>query len=126
MLIPAYERISFEDFSIRAPYDAVWRANHVFDYATENPSEVRRNYSLATNPTADTGLRLNVRIATPPRGQDCKAGVGSSYVWNLKSGDTVKVFGPFGDFLVKDTTKEMVYLGGERHGPAPLPPLAPS
>jgi MocE subfamily Rieske [2Fe-2S] domain protein len=119
MLIPAYGKISFENFSIRAPFDTVWKANHVFDYATENHAEVRRNYSLATNPEKDTQLRFNVRIATPPRGQDCKAGVGSSYIWNLKPGDTVKAFGPFGDFLVKETESEMIYLGGGA-GMAPL------
>ena len=64
-------------------------------------------------------MRFNVRIATPPRGQDCLAGVGSSYVWSLKPGDKVSAVGPFGDFLVKPTEREMVYLGGGS-GMAPL------
>jgi Na(+)-translocating NADH:ubiquinone oxidoreductase F subunit len=79
----------------------------------------RRNYSLATNPVTDRQLRFNVRIATPPRGQDCPAGVGSSYVFGLKPGDTVTAIGPFGDFVVKPTLREMVYIGGGA-GMAPL------
>ena len=64
-------------------------------------------------------LRFNVRIATPPPGQDCPPGVGSAYVFSLKPGDTVTAIGPFGDFHIKPTQKEMVYIGGGA-GMAPL------
>jgi Na(+)-translocating NADH:ubiquinone oxidoreductase F subunit len=119
MNIPAYGDIPFSSFDVKAPYDQVWRAQHVYDYKAENHTEVRRNFSLAGNPETDGQMRFNVRIAAPPRGQDCNAGVGSSYVWNLKSGETVTAIGPYGDFLVKETDKEMVYLGGGS-GMAPL------
>jgi Na(+)-translocating NADH:ubiquinone oxidoreductase F subunit len=79
----------------------------------------RRNYSFATNPAADRLLRFNVRIATPPRGQDCPAGAGSSHLFGLKPGDRVAAIGPFGDFHIKDTRREMVYVGGGS-GMAPL------
>ena len=59
------------------------------------------------------------RIATPPPGQDCAPGVGSSYVFRLKPGDLVSAVGPFGDFHVKPTQREMVYIGGGA-GMAPL------
>ena len=80
---------------------------------------VRRNYSLANNPATDKQLRFNVRIATPPRGQDCPAGVGSAYVHRLKPGDKVTAIGPFGAFHIKPGTAEMVYVGGGS-GMAPL------
>ena len=64
-------------------------------------------------------LRFNVRIATPPPGQDCAPGVGSSYVFSLKPGDIVTAIGPFGDFHIKPTQREMVYIGGGA-GMAPL------
>lgn len=64
-------------------------------------------------------MRFNVRIATPPPGQDCAPGARSSYVFNLKPGDAVTAIGPFGDFHVKPTQKEMVYIGGGA-GMAPL------
>ncbi len=120
MLIPAYEHISFENLKVGMPYADVWKAQHVFDFAASNPTAVRRNLSLAGNPAVDKViLRFNVRIATPPRGQDCSAGVGSTYIWNLSPGDTIRAVGPFGDFLIQDTDREMVYLGGGS-GMAPL------
>jgi Na+-transporting NADH:ubiquinone oxidoreductase subunit F len=110
--IPAYGSIAFRDFDIRPPHDAVWRVHHVFDCIAENHSDIRRNYSFCCNPHLGEPLRFNIRIAAPPRGQDCPAGAGSSYMWNLRPGDEVTAVGPFGDFLVKDTDREMIYLGG--------------
>jgi Na+-transporting NADH:ubiquinone oxidoreductase subunit F len=40
-------------------------------------------------------------------------------VFNLKPGDTVTAVGPYGDFHIKPTRKEMVYIGGGA-GMAPL------
>jgi Na(+)-translocating NADH:ubiquinone oxidoreductase F subunit len=45
--------------------------------------------------------------------------VGSAWVFRLKPGDTVTAIGPFGDFHIKPTQKEMVYIGGGA-GMAPL------
>jgi Na(+)-translocating NADH:ubiquinone oxidoreductase F subunit len=102
------------------PYAAVWEAQHVFDLVARNPSTGRRNnYSLASNPDSERILRFNVRIATPPPGQDCPPGVGSAYVFSLKPGDVVTAIGPFGDFHLKPTQKEAVYIGGGA-GMAPL------
>ncbi|WOO40751.1 NADH:ubiquinone reductase (Na(+)-transporting) subunit F [Rubellicoccus peritrichatus] len=117
--IPAYGELKFSDMDVQEPYRKIWEAHHVFDLTATNKAPVHRNYSLATNPQIDKTLRFNVRIAIPPRGQDCSAGVGSSYVFNLKPGDTVSAIGPFGTFHIKDTDKEMVYLGGGA-GMAPL------
>ena len=118
--IPAYEEIRFRDFDIPAPYSAVWEAQHVFDLVARNPESGRRNnYSIASNQQVERQLRFNVRIATPPPGQDCPPGVGSSYVFHLKPGDTVTAIGPFGEFHVKPTQREMVFIGGGA-GMAPL------
>jgi len=118
--IPAYEAIRFRDFDIPEPFAEVWRNQHVFDLVASNSQAGRRNnYSLAGNPRTERQLRFNVRIATPPPGQDCLPGVGSSYVFNLRSGDMVTVIGPFGDFHIKPTQHEMVYIGGGA-GMAPL------
>jgi Na+-transporting NADH:ubiquinone oxidoreductase subunit F len=118
--IPAYDRIHFRDFSIEEPFAAVWRNQNVFDLVTRNPGPARRNnYSLAGNQRMEAVLRFNVRIATPPPGQDCAPGVGSSYLFSLKPGDVVTAIGPFGDFHVKPTQREMVFIGGGA-GMAPL------
>ena len=117
--IPSYDVIDFGNLQVDKPFDAVWRAHHVFDHRASNHSPTRRNYSLATNPDEGRQIKLNVRIATPPHGIDCPAGSGSTYVWNLKPGDEVSAIGPFGDFHIKNTEKEMIYVGGGA-GMAPL------
>jgi MocE subfamily Rieske [2Fe-2S] domain protein len=120
--IPAYDEIRFADFDVPEPYRSVWQRQHVFDLVVRNREGAPRknNYSLASCATTEPGLiRFNVRIATPPSGQDCPPGVGSAYMWSLKPGDTVTAVGPFGDFHVKPTQREMVYIGGGA-GMAPL------
>ncbi len=118
--IPVYDAIRFRDFDIPDPFARVWKNQHVFDLVARNPEAGRRNnYSLASNQQKERTLRFNVRIATPPPGQDCAPGVGSSYVFSLKPGDVVSGIGPFGDFHVKPTQREMIYIGGGA-GMAPL------
>jgi len=118
--IPAYEAVCFSDFDVPEPFAAVWKNHHLFDLVARNPQSGRRNnYSLASNPTLEKVLRFNVRIATAPPGQDCAPGVGSSYMFNLKPGDLVTGIGPFGDFHIKPTQREMIYVGGGA-GMAPL------
>ena len=118
--IPQYDLIRFRDFDIPEPFAAVWRSHRVFDLVARNPQPGRRNnYSLASNPALERTLRFNVRIATPPPGQDCPPGAGSAYVFSLKPFAIVTAIGPFGDFHVKPTGREMVYIGGGA-GMAPL------
>ncbi len=118
--IPKYDEIRFRDFDIPSPYAEVWERQHVFDLKVSNPGPGRRNnYSLASNPKTERQLRFNVRIATPPPGQDCPPGMGSAYVFGLKPGDRVTAIGPFGDFHIKPTQREMLYIGGGA-GMAPL------
>jgi Na+-transporting NADH:ubiquinone oxidoreductase subunit F len=118
--IPVYDAIRFREFDIPQPFASVWERQHVFDLVARNPEPGRRNnYSLASNHQTERTLRFNVRIATPPPGQDCAPGIGSSYVFSLKPGDIVSAVGPFGDFHVKPTQREMVYIGGGA-GMAPL------
>jgi len=126
--IPAYDEIRFAGFDIPEPFAEVWRRQGVFDLVSRNPDGAprRNNYSIASNAATDRTLAFNVRIATPPPGQDCPPGIGSSWVFSLKAGDEVTAIGPFGDFHIKPTQREMVYIGGGA-GMAPLrahlPPL---
>jgi MocE subfamily Rieske [2Fe-2S] domain protein len=118
--IPAFGRIPFSAFDVAEPYAAVWRAHHLFDLEAENAAAGRRNnYSVASNPAVERSLRFNIRIATPPPGQECAPGVGSTYMFSRKPGDIVTAVGPAGDFHIKPTGKEMVYIGGGA-GMAPL------
>ena len=118
--IPSYEcdplpRIRYS----RALRDRLGESARLRPGRAQSRSGRRNNYSLASNQQTERTLRFNVRIATPPPGQDCPPGVGSSYVFSLKPGDIVTAIGPFGDFHIKPTQREMVYIGGGA-GMAPL------
>lgn len=110
--IPVYPLLRFRDFDVSEPYCAVWERRHVRDLEVRNPTPRRNNYSLAGRVHGPGKLVFNVRLATPPPGQDCPPGVGSAYMFSLKPGDPVTAIGPFGDFHIKPTQKEMVYIGG--------------
>jgi len=116
--IPPYE-LTLDTVEVAEPYASIWRAHHYFECESVNKTPTRRNYSLAGNPDKDRLLRFNVRFAPPPDGMACFAGVGSSYVFSLKPGDTVKATGPYGEFRIKPTDREMIYIGGGA-GMAPL------
>ena len=117
--IPAFARRNLMDVNIPEPFIAAWQAQGIFSLTVANPTPTRRNYSLATNPAKDTDLRFNVRLALPPAGVDCDAGIGSSYIFSLKPGDVLTAIGPFGEFHVRESSREMVYLGGGT-GMAPI------
>ena len=118
--IPAFDRIAFRDFDIPEPYATVWRNQHVFDLVASNTNTPKyNNYSIAGNRNDTYPLVFNIRIATPPPGQDCPPGAGSSYMFALKPGDEITALGPSGDFHIRPTRREMAYIGGGA-GMAPL------
>ena len=60
---------------------------------------VIRAYSMANYPDEKGVLKFNIRVASPPPGSsDIPPGLMSSWTFNLKPGDKVRVFGPFGGF----------------------------
>lgn len=117
-IIPPH-KTSFSEFQMDRPHQEIWEQMQLFGQWAENTVYSKRNYSLATNPATDKNLKFNVRISLSPEAKSISAGIGSSYVFGLKPDDVVKLTGPFGDFLVKETDREMVYLGGGA-GMAPL------
>lgn len=118
--IPTFDEVRFADFTVSEPYATVWRNQHLFDLVAKNDGSPRRNnYSIASNAAVENHLRFNIRIATPPPGQACPPGIGSSYMFNLKPGDVISAVGPHGDFHIKPTQREMLYIGGGA-GMAPL------
>ena len=119
LVIPPH-KTKFEQFQIDPLFRQTWESMGLFELSAENPLYLKRNYSMATNPAGENvQLKFNVRLALPPDGKHVPAGAGSSYVFNLKTGDKVELAGPYGDFAIKPTQKEMVYLGGGA-GMAPL------
>ncbi|WP_159517330.1 NADH:ubiquinone reductase (Na(+)-transporting) subunit F [Sunxiuqinia indica] len=117
-IIPPYEA-GFKTIDVQTPFAERWEENDLFGLHASNSIYVKRNYSFATNPAVDTTIKFNVRLSLPPAGTDVSPGIGSSYLFNLKPGDQVKLTAPHGDFLIKPGEREMVYIGGGA-GMAPL------
>lgn len=116
---PPYE-INFSDFDIEEKYRGDWEHFKLFDLKAINKEDTIRAYSMANYPEEKGVVKFNIRIATPPPGTtDIPPGIMSSYVFNLKPGDKVTVYGPFGEFFAKDTDAEMVFVGGGA-GMAPM------
>lgn len=97
----------------------------IWDLKMKNPEPIFRAYSMANHPAEGNIIMLNIRLATPPFDRkagafmDLNPGICSSYVFSLKPGDKITIAGPFGDFHIKPTKKEMIYIGGGA-GMAPL------
>ena len=119
--IPEYHNLSFSDFEIENEYHPDWDQYKIWDLVANNDEPVFRAYSMANHPAEGNRVMLNVRIATPPPSlwNEAPPGLASSYIFNLKPGDTVTISGPYGEFFIKDTEREMVYIGGGA-GMAPM------
>ena len=118
LVVPPH-KTSFEQLTVEEPFRKIWEEMELFKNKAHSTIYLKRNYSLATNPASEKQLRFNIRLSLPPEGTFVNAGLGSTYAFNLKVGDRVKLTGPFGDFLIKDSEREMIYLGGGA-GMAPL------
>ena len=118
--IPQY-KCSFSQFNIEEEYREDWDKFKMWDLVAENTQDdVFRAYSMANHPAEGNMVMLNVRIAhPPPQKWDAPPGIASSYIYNLKAGDKVTISGPYGEFFIKDTDREMVYVGGGA-GMAPM------
>ena len=119
--IPEYHNLSFSDFEIEDEYHPDWDQYKIWDLIANNDEPVFRAYSMANHPAEGNRVMLNVRIATPPPAlwNEAPPGLASSYIFNLKPGDKVTISGPYGEFFIKDTEREMVYIGGGA-GMAPM------
>lgn len=116
---PAHE-VDFKNFDIGEEYRGDWERFKFFDLKSKVTEPVIRAYSMANYPDEKGILKFNIRIATPPpRTEGLPPGQMSSYVFNLKPGDKITVYGPFGEFFAKDTDAEMVFIGGGA-GMAPM------
>jgi len=112
--------VNYRDFDIDPEYRGDWERFTFFDLASSVDETVIRAYSMANYPEEKGLLKFNIRIATPPPGtKDVPAGQMSSYVFGLKPGDRMRVFGPFGEFFARDTRAEMIFVGGGA-GMAPM------
>ena len=131
--VPKIE-VDFKDFDITShprmgkkpdEFQPDWDKFNMWSLKMKNDEEQFRAYSMANHPAEGNIVMLNIRIATPPWDRKnngwmpVNPGVCSSYVFAQKPGDKVTVSGPYGEFFIKPTKKEMVYIGGGA-GMAPL------
>jgi Na+-transporting NADH:ubiquinone oxidoreductase subunit F len=131
--VPKIE-VDFKDMDITAHPDMhedpkrfqkEWDDFGLWDLKMKNDEEIFRAYSMANHPAEGNIIKLNIRIATPPWDRsknswmDVNPGICSSYVFTRKPGDKVTISGPYGEFFIKDTDAEMLYIGGGA-GMAPM------
>lgn len=118
--VPAYN-VNFKDFQIEERFRDEWDRYKIWDYKGVNTEPTQRAYSMANHPAESNMVMLNIRIATPPpkASPDIPPGIASSYVFSLKPGDDVVVSGPYGEFFIQETEREMCFIGGGA-GMAPM------
>ena len=110
-----------------------WDQNKMWGLKMVNEEPIFRAYSMSNHPAEGNIVSLTIRIATPPFkfkfGADGKRqwdgyeavnpGICSSFVFSRKPGDKVTISGPYGEFFIKPTQAEMLYVGGGA-GMAPM------
>jgi len=117
--------VDYKNISVEPEFKPDWDKMHLFDLKMVNPEPTFRAYSMANHPAEGNIVMLNVRIATPPFDRakggmmPVNPGICSSYIYSLKPGDKVTVSGPYGEFFIKDTENEIVFIGGGA-GMAPM------
>ncbi|MBK89119.1 MAG: NADH:ubiquinone reductase (Na(+)-transporting) subunit F [Gammaproteobacteria bacterium] len=117
--IPPY-KMDWSTIDVQDEYREDWDTFNFWDLKSEVSEPTIRAYSMANYPEEKGILKFNIRVAPPPpRTENLPPGAMTSYVANLKPGDKITVFGPYGDFFVKDTPAEKIWIGGGA-GMAPL------
>ena len=117
--------VEYKDMDIDEKFRDEWDQFKMWDLKMKNPEPIYRAYSMANHPAEGNLIMLNIRIATPPWDRKKNAfkkvnpGICSSYIFSRKPGDKVTISGPYGEFFIKDTKREMMFIGGGA-GMAPM------
>jgi Na+-transporting NADH:ubiquinone oxidoreductase subunit F len=123
--VPKIEVDFAKDIDVEPEFRDEWDKFNMWDLKMKNTEETYRAYSMANHPAEDNIIMLNIRIATPPWDRSKNAfmnvnpGVCSSFIFSRKPGDKVSISGPYGEFFIKDTDNEMMFIGGGA-GMAPM------
>ena len=131
--VPPIE-VDYKNFDITAhpkyhdtpdKFQKEWDKYNMWDLKMKNDEEIFRAYSMSNHPAEGNIVSLTIRSATPPWDRakngwmDVNPGICSSYVFDRKPGDKVTISGPYGEFFIKPTQAEMLYIGGGA-GMAPM------
>lgn len=114
-----------KDIEVEERFRDEWDKFKLWDLKMKNPEPTYRAYSMANHPAEGNIVMLNIRIATPPWDRakntwmNVNPGICSSFIFSRKPGDKVMVSGPYGEFFIKPTKREMMFIGGGA-GMAPM------
>lgn len=117
--------VDYKDMIIEDKFKGDWEKFKMFDLKMKNPEATYRAYSMANHPAEGNIIMLNIRIATPPIDRakggfmGVNPGICSSYIFSRKAGDKVTISGPYGEFFLRETNNEMMFIGGGA-GMAPM------
>lgn len=123
--VPKCEVDFSKDIHIEEEFRDEWDKYNMWSLKMVNKEETFRAYSMANHPAENNIIMLNIRIATPPWDRknnsflNVNPGVCSSFIFSRKPGDKVMISGPYGEFFIKDTNREMMFIGGGA-GMAPM------
>lgn len=123
--VPKYEVDFAKDIDVEDEYRGDWDKMNIWGLKMKNNEETFRAYSMANHPAEGNIVMLNIRIATPPWDRtagtfmNVPSGVCSSYIFSRKPGDKVTISGPYGEFFMRDTPTEKMFIGGGA-GMAPM------
>jgi len=123
--VPQCEVDFGKEIEVEEEYREDWDKFNMWDLKMKNPEPIYRAYSMANHPAEGNIVMLNIRIATPPWDRSKNAfmnvnpGICSSYIFSRKPGDKVTISGPYGEFFIKPTEREMMFIGGGA-GMAPM------
>lgn len=117
--------VDYKDIFVEPEYREDWDKFKMWDLKMKNAEPIFRAYSMANHPAEGNKIILNIRIATPPWDNKTNSfmkvnpGICSSYIFSRKAGDKVTISGPYGEFFIKPTEREMMFIGGGA-GMAPM------
>jgi Na+-transporting NADH:ubiquinone oxidoreductase subunit F len=117
--------VDFKDMVVEEEYRDEWDKFNMWDLKMKNPEPIFRAYSMANHPAEGNIIMLNIRIATPPWDRkkngfmNVNPGICSSFIFSRKPGDKVTISGPYGEFFIKNSEREMMFIGGGA-GMAPM------
>lgn len=67
-------------------------------------TDEQRAYSMASSPSIKESVEINVKLIPE--------GVGSGFLHNLKEGDELTISGPYGDFYLQNTNRDILCVAG--------------
>ena len=123
--VPPCEVDYGKDIHVEDEYRDEWDKFKMWDLKMKNTEPIFRAYSMANQPAESNIIMLNIRIATPPFDRKSggfmkvNPGICSSFIFSRKPGDKVMISGPYGEFFIKNTKREMMFIGGGA-GMAPM------